>query len=145
VAGGLVGGAYILYFVLYFGYHALGAAGVAAAAGPGKIEFGTDYRELSGDAQIVSAGSSLGLGDQIAWVARLRGPANTTRVDLVVSRVTPGGGEQVINRSTMNLANPKFTVLYGKNQSLSGAGAGTYRLRAYAGDAMLAEGEFTLH
>jgi hypothetical protein len=112
--------------------------------GPGRIEFGSDYVESVGSISITDPKSAFSPGEQFAWVARLRGSAKTTRVNLVLSKITPSGGEQVIDKGVMDIADPKYDTLFGKLPSGLQTGSGRYKFRVVSGDKVLAEGEFEM-
>lgn len=134
-------------YVSLFGYIFLADAPlVSTLVGPAEIEFGSDYLESAqGDISITDPRSSFSYDDEFAWVAHLDAPAGTTRVDLVLSKVTQSGGEQVIERTPMDLANPRYMVLFGKSPYfLSFIEPGLYRLRVMSRDNTLAVGEFEL-
>jgi len=133
-----------LGYMVYFGYFFLGAPFTSTMVGPGKIEFGSDYVESAGSISITDPKSAFSSGEQFAWVARLRGSAKTTRLNLVLSKITSSGGEQVIDRGVMDIANPKFDTVFGKSPSGIQTGSGRYKFRVMSGDNVLAEGEFEM-
>jgi ribosomal protein L40E len=130
--------------VVYFGYFFLGAPFTSTMVGPGRIEFSSDYVESAGSISITEPKSTFSPGEQFAWVARLRGSAKTTRLNLVLSRITSSGGEQVIDRNVMDIADPKFDTVFGKSPSGIKTGSGRYKFRVMSGDNILAEGEFEM-
>lgn len=141
VVVGIIG----LVYVVYFGYFFLGAPFTSTVVGPGRIEFGSDYVESAGSIiSITDPKSAFSSGEQFAWVARLRGSAKTTRLNLVLSRITSGGGEQVVDKGVMDIADPKFDTVFGKLPSGIQTGSGRYKFRVTSGDNTLAEGEFEI-
>lgn len=128
-------------YLWFFGTSFFGASGVTTVTGPSIIKFGTDYTETPNSVSVSIPKSQFSLGDQVAWVAQLHGPVKTTRVDLVLSRVGASGGEMVLNRSVLDIADPNFTILYGKFPLLF-TQEGNYKLRIIYNDKSLAEGIF---
>ena len=128
-------------YLWLFGAPFLGASSVTTVTGPSIIEFGTDYTEMSNSVSVSIPKSRFSLGDQVAWVAQLRGPVKTTRVDLVLSKVGVSGGEVVLDRSVINIADPNSTILYGRFPLLF-TQDGNYKLRIIYNDKSLAEGAF---
>jgi ribosomal protein L40E len=129
--------------VVYLGYFFLGAPFTSTMVGPGRIEFGSDYVESAGGIISISDPKSVfSSGEQFAWVARLGGSAKTTRLNLVLSRITPSGGEHVVDKGVMDIADPKFDTVFGKSPSGIKTDSGRYKFRVMSGDNILAEGEF---
>lgn len=131
-----------IYLVL-IGSSVLGASPLSAVTGPGVIEFGTEYRAAGDGFAIVGAKGAFGVSEQVAWVARLKGPANTRTLDIGISKVT-GKGESVVSTEPMSIADPGYTVLAGQFPAvlLVTVEPATYRVRVYSGNTVLALGEF---
>lgn len=131
--------------VLLFGSAFLGAPLLSSVSGPGVIEFGSDYRQTNSDFTVVGPRATFTMSDQVAWVARFKGAANTTKLDVALSRVQ-GSGETVLSRESMSIADPRYSVVASKFPValLVRGEFGTYRLRVYSGDTVLALGEFML-
>ncbi len=130
--------------VIVIVYTVLGAVGVSSLIGPGQVTFGSDYARRGNDVVIVGAKSSFTSNEQMAWVAHLNAPVNTTRLDVMVSQAIGSGAEQVIYRNPVDLAYPGFTLLFNKHTaSVATLGlSGKFRLRILLGDTVLAVGEF---
>lgn len=132
----------VAVFFLYLFYFGSLAAGYLNIGDPVKIKFGADYVESSSGINIFEEKNTFYNGDQLAWLVELSGPVKSTSVNLLLSKVTASGGEQVIDTSPLTLANPDFNILYGKFPLLLFTGEGTYKFRVVRGDKTLAEGSF---
>jgi len=136
VAAAIIGGAATVLIIYAVG----GAPLVATVAGPASMDFGHDYVEVKDNVTIADRVTSFSPGEQLAWVANLRGAAGTRQLSLALSRVTPSGGEEVIERQPFQLASPEFSVVFGKFAVR--VAPGRYKLRVFAFDRILAEGTF---
>jgi TonB family protein len=147
IRSGLVIGALVLGTLAY-GYRdlVLDAGFQAALWGPAAIEFGKDVDEGS-DFKVRHPMTNLhGAKDLVGlrWVAHLLGPVNGTRLELVVAKVLAGGGESVVTRQTLDVANPKPNVVSARVpvEAVVMAAATRVRLRLLAKERVVAEGEF---
>lgn len=121
----------------------LGASAVASLTGPAPIEFGDSYTAAAGDFVIQNPRTDFATGQQLAWVARLPGPVNSTRSERILSSVSADSTtEHVVERVSQDIADPAFSNFAGPIHPL--AEAGEYKLRMVVGDRVLAEGRFRL-
>lgn len=115
--------------------------------GPAKIQFGSKYIESSGKVLLERTAEVFPVKQpMIAWVAHLNGSVNRTSVDLVLSKLTDSGGERVLAKDPLNIADPAYNILYGiiNPFTLILGGSGTYRFRVASEHTILAQGEFRL-
>ena len=118
-------GKYIVLLLLFAGVGAVieyrygGALFVTKVTGPSNIKFGTDYKEDYGNISIVGERNSFKLSDKFAFIAVLRGPVRAGHVDLLLTGVsTSSGGEVVIKKERIEIADPRFNVIYFKAPSI---------------------------
>lgn len=111
--------------------------------GPAEIEFGSKYVEAPGQVSLVDKRSSFSSDDLIAWVVYLKTPVEVTSVDLAVSKVTKSGGDLVLSKSPIFIADPSYNILFGHLNPLILVASGTGRYRVYItrADKILARGE----
>lgn len=119
----------------------------AKILGPVKINFGTKHVESPGNVSLNKISDTFSVHDpMIAWFARFEGPLRLTNVDLLLSKPTESGGELVVAKDSLNIADPRFTILFGYVNpfTLLLGGPGKYRLRIVSDHTVLAQGEFDI-
>jgi hypothetical protein len=125
---------------------------VSGLLGPARIEFGTGITGSGAGIALVNTASQFEYplyNTELAWMARLGWPVGTTTPRLVLSLVE-NGGERVIAQTMLPLADPSYTIVYGRDMTWTGLylpntlSRGTYSLRLMNGDTTLAYGEFTV-
>ena len=80
---------------------------------PAGIEFGTALEKAAPKGLgivLAHPGTRFGRGKPFAWVARLERPAGTTRLEIMMTHVTPTGAETVLDRQPLSLADPTYNV-----------------------------------
>lgn len=107
------------------------------------IHFGTGLNEST--LRVTGERSTFALDDSMAYSFTISGGAGTRQLDLSIAKKGPGGSETPITNVPVTISNPEFNV-FGNTLDLgaSGLDSGTYVMRVFKGDDLLAEGEFTL-
>lgn len=110
-------------------------------AQPGVVRFGDT---LAASGEIGSGDNRFEHGDTAVWIADFREAPGAGEVRLMIIQVLPDGREFEHWREQIPLSDPSSTRLAG-TADLSiyvHGGEGTYRLRYYRGEELLAEGAF---
>ena len=123
--------------------HAEPSADGTPVGRPGVVSFGTSL-DLAG--QLQGSATSFGPGQSAVWLADLSEPVGASTVRFVIVQVLPDGREFEHWRQDMDVVDPGGRQLVGM-ADLSiyvHGGEGSYRMRYFRGDDLLAEGAFEL-
>jgi hypothetical protein len=129
---------------MFIAYLLGGAPLASTLLGPSPIDFGSNYSAVSYDISIVGEKSQFTAGEPAAWVAHLRGPAKTSSLDEVLSKVSYDGTEEVVASTRVAITDPNSTVIGHRFSTATIQAAGTYRLRLVAADNVLAGSDFAI-
>ena len=114
---------------------------------PGTLAFGTAFDPAT--KQITAPATAFAPGSVFAHSITLTEPFGVGQIQEEVVRVAEDGTETVVQRrnATRLIVDPSATIAafsVNTNLLIESWGAGTYRMRVYRGDELLAEGEFQL-
>jgi hypothetical protein len=114
--------------------------------GPAEIEFGPKYIEAPGRVSLLEKKSNFSNSDPVAWLVYLKRPVQATSVDLSLSKVTESGGDLVVIRGPIYVADPNYNILFGQLNPfiLISSGPGRFRVYITLGNDILARGEFNV-
>lgn len=120
---------------------------VTPVAGSGVITFGRPSA-LDDDTLLINPSrDTFDVGTKkIAWSAHLSGPAEATKLTIIIAKVSGSGTERQVYTEKVPVSNPEFDILAadGDLAALVGRKPGTYVMRILRGATVLAEGKFKL-
>lgn len=120
-------------------------AGKWSEPGKGKILFGSDFRTAkAGGLEVLDTRADFKLGTELRMVAQFKEKAGATELEIILSRVTAGGAESVVEKAKIDLSSPDSNY-YSTTLGTDTLEVGTYKIKYVRGGAtVLAEGQFTL-